>query len=61
MILPTTANGFRDVVLGMQGSATMTALKVYRVNSTVYRRTGCFNENWQYLGKDGEVHAMDEP
>lgn len=60
-VLPAAENGLRDVVLGMHGSATMTALKVYRFNSAAYQRMGCFSENWQYLGEDGEVHELDEP
>jgi hypothetical protein len=60
-IQQTRTNGFFDLVLGMHGSATEQGLYVYRFRDGRYRRTDCYDANWTYLGKDGEVHDLEEP
>jgi hypothetical protein len=57
----TRTNGFLDLVLNMHGSATSRGLYVYRFRDGKYRRTDCYGANWTYLGKDGEVHDLEEP
>ena len=57
----TRTNGFFDLVLCMHGSATDRGLYVYRFRDGRYRRTDCYDANWTYLGKDGEVHDLGEP
>jgi hypothetical protein len=60
-IQPTMTNGLHDLVLGMHGSATMQGLTLYRFDGAMYRRAGCYVLNFTTLGKDGEVHNLDEP
>jgi hypothetical protein len=60
-IRPARTNGYSDFVLGMHGSATEQGLFVYQFSAGRYRRTGCYNANWSYLGEDGEVHDLKEP
>lgn len=60
-IQPIITNGLHDIVLGMHGSATMQGLTLYRFDGTAYQRAACYNENFTVLGKDGQVHNLDEP
>jgi hypothetical protein len=60
-IRPTRTNGYSDFVLGMHGSATSQGLFVYQFRDGRYRRTGCYDADWTYLGKDGEYHDLEEP
>jgi hypothetical protein len=60
-VQPTRTNGFLDLVLGMHGSATEQTLFEYRFRDGRYRQTGCYDANWEYLGKDGEYHNLKEP
>ena len=57
----TRTNGYRDVVVGMHGSATEEGLYVYQFNAGRYRRTHCYNESLTEIGKDGEVHELEKP
>lgn len=60
-IQPTLTNGFHDLVLGQHGSATDTGLTLYRFDGSKYRRLACYDADWSFLGKDGEVHTRKEP
>jgi hypothetical protein len=60
-IQPTQTNGYFDLVLGMHGSATEQSLFLYQFRDGRYRRTGCYDANWTYLGKDGEYHHLKQP
>ena len=60
LILPTSTNGFKDVVLRMHGSAFSGTLKVYKFKSVSYRRSACYEENFRVPGPDGEYHDVDE-
>lgn len=60
-IQPSRTNGYFDLVLGMHGSATEQGLYVYQFRDGRYRRTGCYDANWTYLGEDGEYHELKEP
>ncbi len=60
-IQPTKTKGFHDVVLGLHASATEAELTEYRFDGVAYRRVGCHDANWTYLGKDGEYHDLKEP
>ncbi len=57
----TRTNGYLDVVVGMHGSATEEGLFVYQFREGRYRRTHCYNESFEELGKDGEVHELEKP
>jgi hypothetical protein len=60
-VQPTRTSGYRDLVLGMHGSATEQTLFEYRFRDGLYRQTGCYDANWEYLGKDGVYHDLKEP
>ena len=60
-IQPTRTSGFADLVLGMHGSATEQVLSLYRFREGQYRKAGCYDASWQYLGKDGEYHDSKQP
>jgi hypothetical protein len=60
-IQPTQTNGYFDLVLGMHGSATEQGLFLYQFRDGRYRRAGCYDANWTYLGKDGEYHNLKQP
>jgi hypothetical protein len=60
-VQPTGTSGFADLVLGIHGSATEQGLSLYRFHEGRYRKVGCYEANWQYLGKDGEYHDSKEP
>ena len=57
----TRSNGYLDVVVGMHGSATQQGLFVYQFSNGRYRRRHCYNAFFTELGKDGEVHELEEP
>jgi hypothetical protein len=42
----TSTNGFRDVTLGLQDSATEDHLYPYRFSNGMYRKYGCYVEKW---------------
>lgn len=60
-ILPSETNGLRDVVLSMHGSATMSVLKLYKLESIFYRHAACYEDRFEYLDSDGEIQGLDEP
>lgn len=60
-IQKTRSNGYLDVVVGMHDSATEQGLFVYQFSDGRYRRTHCYNASFSELGKDGEVHDLEEP
>ena len=60
-IWPTQTNGFQDVVLGMHGSATSTALKLYKFDGSRYHRMACYIADLEYLDQEGTIHELEEP
>lgn len=54
-------DGFSDLVLAMHGSATEQDLYLYRFSHGSYHRTACYDANWEYLDKNGELHELKEP
>lgn len=60
-VQPTQTNGYFDLVLGMHGSATEQGLFLYQFRDGRYRKAGCYDANWTYLGKDGEYHDLKQP
>ncbi|MCU1299643.1 MAG: hypothetical protein JWO91_3921 [Acidobacteriaceae bacterium] len=60
-IQPTITNGFHDIVLGMHGSPTQQGLTLYRFDGSRYRPRGCYEANWQILGKGEEIRRLKEP
>jgi hypothetical protein len=60
-IQPTKTKRFHDIVLGLHVSATEADLTEYRFEGMAYRKTGCYEAGWTYLGKDGEYHDLREP
>jgi hypothetical protein len=54
-IQPGKTNGFQDLVLGMHGSATEQELFVYRFVNDRYRRSACYDANWERLVGDKYV------
>jgi hypothetical protein len=59
-IQKSRTNGYLDVIVGMHGSATEQGLFVYQFRQGRYWRTHCFNASFTYVGKDGEVHELEE-
>lgn len=51
-ILPTSTNGFHDLMLGIHGSATEQELDLFRFVNGHYQRGACFDANW--LKRDGD-------
>ncbi len=60
-IQPTITHGFHDIVLGQHGSATEQGLALFRFDGLKYQIVACYEANWTILGKDGEVHDLNEP
>ena len=58
---PARANGFRNIKVRMHGSATMSEIKIYRFNGIRYVRSGCYNESFEEIDKDGNVQELDTP
>ena len=56
----TRTNGFRDLLVQMQGSATDSELKLYRYARGRYWREACYDANWAPL-ENGVVHELKEP
>jgi hypothetical protein len=53
-------NGFRDVVLGMHGSATESMLTVYRYEGGGYHDVECYEAAWSVLEGD-TIRKLKEP
>lgn len=60
-IQPERTSGYFDLVLTMHGSATEQGLYLYQFKQGRYRRAGCYEANWTYLDKSGEVRELKEP
>jgi hypothetical protein len=60
-IQPLKTSGAYDLVLGFHGSATNTKLTEYKFDGEVYRSSGCYEANWSYFDKKGELHELKEP
>ena len=60
-IMSARANGFRNIKIRMHGSATMSEVKTYKFNGTRYVRTGCYNEIFKELDKEGKLQKLDNP
>jgi len=59
-IQPSRSNGFSDIVLKTQHSATASTLRLLRYNEGRYQEAGCYDANWS--AANGEAtHEMDEP
>jgi len=55
-----STNGFRDIVVAMQGSATDSGLTVYRYEDGKYHDVACYDANWAPV-ENGVVHELKEP
>ena len=60
-VTPARANGFRNVKVGMRGSATMSTIKVYKFNGIRYLRADCYDENFEVLDGAGNLHQLKKP
>jgi hypothetical protein len=56
----TAADGFRDLVVEMHGSATDQSLKVYRYARGRYWRVACYDAEWAPV-ENGVFHQLEEP
>ncbi len=56
----TRTNGYRDIVIGMHGSATEQGLFVYQFGDGRYRRTHCYNASFTYRDENGEIHELEK-
>ncbi|MGO8786879.1 MAG: hypothetical protein ACLQVL_05780 [Terriglobia bacterium] len=54
------SNGFTDLVIRMQGSATESTLWLLRYSEGKYQESGCYDANWSVL-EGGAVHELKEP
>jgi len=54
------ANGFRDVIVQMQSSATDSELKLYRYAHGRYWRAACYDANWAPI-ENGVRRELKEP
>lgn len=60
MLQKTLSSSYRDVVLGMHGSASEQGLFVYQFRGKRYIRTHCYIASLSYVDENGEVHELDE-
>jgi hypothetical protein len=56
----TRTNGFSDIVISMQGSATSSDLMLYKYKNGQYHRTACFDAEWAVREGD-ESRNLKEP
>lgn len=59
-IQPTKTNGYRDIVLGMHGSAFEQELHLYQFHQGQYEEVACYDALWQRLVGD-EWQQIDKP
>jgi|SRR5579859_6201352 len=59
-VMKTRTNGFRDLVVGMHGSATSQELKLYSYKNGRYVKAGCYEAGWAVL-VNGEMQALEQP
>jgi len=52
-------NGFNDLVLASDDSASEKTLEVFRYRNGLYRESACYDANWQSLA--GEMHYLKQP
>jgi hypothetical protein len=57
----TRKNRYRDLVLGMHGSAREQDLRLYQFRGGRYRNVGCYNASWSYIDKNGEERDLKIP
>lgn len=60
-VMRARANGFQNIEIRMHGSATMSAIKVYKFNGTRYLRSGCYDENFEVLDSAGNSRELKKP
>jgi hypothetical protein len=60
-IQTTRTNGFRDLVLGMHGSAFESELRLYKFDGSSYKRAGCYEATWQITDEHGNAQRLEEP
>jgi hypothetical protein len=58
---PVRASGFRNIKIRMHGSATVSAIKVYKFNGSRYLRAGCYQENFGMLDAAGNLRELKKP
>jgi hypothetical protein len=58
-IQKTRTNGFFDVVVSMQGSATQSGLSDYHFKNGHYEETGCYSVEWDVL-ENGKLRELKE-
>jgi hypothetical protein len=56
----TRSSGYKDIVVGMHGSATETTLTLLRYRDGKYREAGCYEARWSVL-KGDVIHMLKEP
>lgn len=55
-----STNGFRDIVVAMQGSASDSGLTLFCYKGSMYHQAACYDANWAPL-ENGVVHQLKEP
>ena len=53
-VLNSVTNGYHDIQTDMHGSATSSALRIYRYDGHEYRLTDCFTKDYYYEGVDAK-------
>jgi len=59
-IQQSRSNGFSDIVVKMQGSATASTLTLLRYSEGRYKEAGCYDANWS-VREGSAVHELKEP
>jgi hypothetical protein len=59
--LSTTSHGYRDLDFGVHGTAYETYHKVFKFNGSRYKQSYCWNEEYSYLDKRGNLNTLKKP
>jgi len=59
-IQPSRSNGFSDIVVRMQASATSSTVRLLQYRDGTYREAACYDANWS-VSEGGAVHSLKEP
>jgi len=60
-VLNSVTNGYHDIQTDMHGSATSSALRIYRYDGHEYRFTDCFTRDYYYEGVDAKGEDRINP
>ncbi len=59
--LKSRTHGYPDLVIWSHGSATMSGAELFRFDGDQYVASGGWEEEYEYLGEDGQIVKVDKP